>query len=125
MYIASSCIFSLLLVIKIHHSNIFNLYIYSFSQVKEYSESTAKDTKDLQEELTKKSELIRELEQLENDSKSKCKDLQQKLQNITGEKDCMEKKLHEDLKSERVNVEALQKELETKKQEIIRFVKIA
>ena len=35
----------------------------------------------------------------------------------------MEKKLNKDLISGKVNVEALQKELETKEKEIIRFVK--
>lgn len=89
------------------------------SQVKA-SESMTKETIDLQEELAKKSEVIREMEENEKDSQSRFDELQERLQKITEEKDSLEKKLNEDLKSEKFNVEALRKELEMKEQEMKR-----
>ena len=99
-----------------------NLFIYlTISKVKQYSESTTKDTDKLQEELAKKSDLIRELEQHVKDSRIKCDELQKNLQKITEEKDSMEKKLNEELESQKVNVERLQQELVTKGQDVTRL----
>ena len=54
------------------------------------------------------------------DSENKLKELEEKLKNLTLEKDSTEKKLNEDLKSEKLNVEGLRNELEMKEKEIER-----
>ena len=93
------------------------------SKVKQYSESTAKDTDKLQEELAKKSDLIRELEQHVKDSRIKFDELQKNLKKINEEKDSMEKKLSDDLESQKVNAERLQQELVTKGHDVTRLGK--
>ena len=100
--------------------NYVSKFCYLFFKVKGYSESMAKETVDLQEELARKSEVIHEMEQYKKDSESKFKELQETFQNVTEEKDSLENKLNEDLKSEKLNVEGLRNELEIKGKEIER-----
>ena len=90
-------------------------------KVKGNSGSTTEETVDLQEELARKSNVIHDMEQQVKDSENKLKKLEEKLQNLTLEKDSTEKKLNEDLKSEKLNVEGLRNELQMKEKEIKRL----
>ena len=76
-------------------------------------------------ELGGNSEVIEEVEGLKKDPGSEFEEeLQRRLKSVTEEKDSLEKKLNEDLKSEKLNVKALRRKLEIKDEEIKRCVKL-